>query len=374
MNIAVLGSTGSVGENTLIVAAHLGFRVVALAARRNISRLLEQIRQFSPEIVAVYDLDQALILQTLVDIPVVSGDEGLEIVASWASAKTVVMALMGSVGIRPVLAALKLGKRVALANKETLVMAGEYVMQVAEKYGAEIIPVDSEHSAIFQCLEGSRSEEVKKIILTASGGPFREYSIEALQTVTREEALCHPTYVMGPKITIDSSTLMNKGLEVIEAFHLFRVPIDQIEVVIHPQSIVHSLVEYVDGSTLAQLSPPDMKLPIQYALTYPNRLVGIAPCLNFTKSSKLEFFPPDYQSFPCLGLAFHALRVGKSMPCFLNAANEEIVKRFLGGEFRWCEIGRKLERVMGQCAPYQMNNLEDHLAADEEARCVAREV
>jgi 1-deoxy-D-xylulose-5-phosphate reductoisomerase len=374
MKIAVLGSTGSIGENTLEVAAHLGIRVLALAARYQIGRLFEQIQLFKPEVVAVYDRDQASLLEKLVDIPVFSGDEGLEIVASWPGIDTAVMAIVGSVGIRPVIASIKAKKRIALANKETLVMAGEYVMALAAAYGAEIIPVDSEHSALFQCLQGGRKEEVSRLILTASGGPFREHSLERLQKVTLEEALDHPTWNMGPKITVDSSTLVNKGLEVIEAYHLFQVPLHQIEVVIHPQSIVHSLVEYIDGSTLAQLSPPDMKLPIQYALTYPKRVSGIAPCLNFTKSSKLEFFPPDHQRFPCLELAFHALREGGSMPCVLNAANEVIVSRFLQGACTWYEIGIKLERVMAKCQPQEMNDLEDHLMADQEARRVAMEV
>ena len=374
MKIAILGSTGSIGENTLEVASHLGIEVVALAVHSNIDRLFEQIQRFRPLVVAVYDEQKASILKKIVDIPVFSGDEGLSIVAGWSDVDTVVAAIVGSVGIRPVLAAIKAGKRVALANKETLVMAGEYVMAMKAKYGAEIIPVDSEHSALFQCLQGGRKDEVRRLILTASGGPFREHSMEALQQVTLEEALSHPTWKMGPKISIDSSTLVNKGLEVIEAYHLFKVPLEQIEVVIHPQSIVHSLVEYIDGSTLAQLSPPDMKLPIQYALTYPKRVPGIAPCLNFTKSSKLEFFPPDHKRFPSLELAFNALRSGGSMPCVLNAANEVIVDRFLKGGFRWCEIGVKLERVMGICKSHRMNDLEDHLAADQEARRVAMEV
>lgn len=368
MKLAVLGSTGSVGINTLAVAKHLGLEVVALAARSNIEALRKQIEIYRPEIVAVYNEEAAYKLMSQVDVPVLVGEEGLLAVAERGD--VVMAAMVGSVGIRPVVHAVRLGKRVALANKETLVMAGAYVMHLAGECDSEIIPVDSEHSALFQCLANGKKEEVKRLILTASGGPFRER--KNLESVTLEEALNHPTWSMGPKITIDSSTLMNKGLEVIEAHHLFGMPLDQIDVVVHPQSVVHSMVEYVDGSTISHLSPPDMKLPIQYALTYPHRINGLSPSLDWTKPLSFDFFPPDKERFPCLNLAYQAAKEGHG--CILNAANEVVVDRFLSGGMRWSEIAPKIERVMQKMDGWTLKSLDEHFAADVEARALAQEI
>lgn len=367
--LSILGSTGSIGVATLEVAKHLGVRVEALAAGSNVALLKEQIEAFSPSVVGVYDEGAARQLQELCPgIEIVAGMEGLLAVAE--RGECVVSAIVGAMGIEPTAHAIRRGKRIALANKETLVAAGDYIMNLAETYQAEIIPVDSEHSAIFQCLQGMQG--VGKLILTASGGPFR--TRDDLSGLTAKEALKHPTWVMGPKVTIDSSTLMNKGLEFIEAMHLFNMPPEKIEVVIHPQSIVHSMVEGVDGSVIAQMSPPSMKLPIQYAITYPKRLPGIAPCFNFGESTTLTFDPPDLDRFICLKLAMEAARVGKSLPCFMNAANEVIVSRFLRGEMLWNQIGETLEGLMQRHQAFQVTDIEGLKEVDAEARQRAMDV
>lgn len=369
--IALLGSTGSIGQSTLKVAAHLkdNIQVVALAAHSNIDRLEEQARAFHPEVLAVYDVNKALELEKRIPhIPVLAGMAGLEAVATHTNVNFVVSAIVGAKGIRPTLKAIEAGKSVGLANKEVLIAAGDLIMKRVREKGVSLIPIDSEHSAIFQCLNGEEAEGVRRIVLTASGGPFRNYSEEELNQVTPSCALKHPNWSMGKKVTIDSSTLMNKGLEVIEAHHLFGVNLDQIDVVVHPQSLIHSFVEFVDGSLLAQMAEHDMIIPIQYALTYPSRAKGIVSCFDFLKYSKLEFYHPDYTRFPCLGLAYEAARNGGSLPCFMNAVNEVLVDRFLNGTIAWIEIGQKLETLMSRHRICPINDLETIFAVDQEAR------
>ncbi|MBI3211225.1 MAG: 1-deoxy-D-xylulose-5-phosphate reductoisomerase [Simkania negevensis] len=369
--LALLGSTGSIGKSTLEVVRHLkeNIQVTALAARENIDLLEAQAKEFRPEIIAVYDKQQALRLQKRIPhISVVGGMEGLEEVASHPSNDFVVSAIVGSVGIAPTLKAIEAGKSIGLANKEILITAGELVMAQVKEKGVHLIPLDSEHSAIFQCLKGESEESVQRVLLTASGGPFWHLKQEELEKATLEMALKHPNWNMGKKITIDCSTLMNKGLEVIEAHHLFGLPLQKIEVVIHPQSLIHSFVEYIDGSLLAQIAEPKMIVPIQYALTYPFREKGILPPFDFTKYEKMEFFPPNYQKFPCLSLAYEAAKQGGTMPCFMNAVNEVLVERFIQGKLRWIEIGKKLEKLMGLHQVEKRPLLETLFAVDIDAR------
>lgn len=373
--IAILGSTGSIGKNTLEVATHLRgeIGVVALAAHSNIALLREQALAFKPEVIAVYDENKAAELQKQIktDLPktrVVAGIEGLIEVATLEAAQSVVCAMSGFIGIEPTVAAIKHGKRICLANKEVLVSAGEYVMQLVSDCGVEMIPVDSEHNAIFQCLAGNDRRDVKRLILTASGGPFRNHTIEELKKVSVKEALKHPSWSMGPKITIDSSTLMNKGLEVIEAHFLFGIKPSQIEVVVHPKSLVHSFVEFTDHSLLAQVSNPDMKLPIQHALTYPIKNHGSTKPLDFTREMSWEFFPPDMIKFPCLQLAYAALEAGGTMPCFMNGANEVLVNRLIKEEISWIDIPKKLEKLMEQHQPIHGADLNSVMGVDHEAR------
>lgn len=372
MRIALLGSTGSIGTSTLEVALHLGYQIEALAANSSVDLIEKQALAFKPKVVALFDSNSAAELRRRQPhMNVLEGMEGILEITRMPSVDAVLNGMLGSIGIEPTIEAIKARKRVLLANKEPLVMAGELIMSLAREYGVEVIPIDSEHSALFQCLNGENKTEVKRLILTASGGPFMHKSTEQLETVTLDEALNHPSWKMGKKITVDSSTLMNKGFEVIEAHHLFNIPLEQIEVVIHPTSVVHSMVEFVDGSTIAQLSPPSMKLPIQYALTYPKRLPGITPSLDLTQAVKLEFFPPDKARFPCLELAYQALREGGSMPCFVNAANEILVERFLNGHISWLEIGQKLETLMQTHHTQHGLDLETLLGCDRLARTLA---
>ena len=365
MKISLLGSTGSIGQQTLSVAQHLGLEVVALAAHSNTALLEEQARTFNVKKIAVVDEAKAHDLKArLPGCQIYSGMVGVEELAALDEADTVVHAISGSAGIRSAFAAARAGKRVALACKEVLVAAGTLFMDVAQECGAQILPVDSEHSAIFQCLNGEKMDAVNRLILTASGGPFWKTKRE----ISLESALQHPTWAMGPKNTIDSSTLMNKGLEVIEAHVLFGLRIDQIEVVVHPQSFVHSFVEFVDGSLIAQASEPDMRLPIQYALTYPERRGGQMKPFDFTKNHSFEFFPPDHARFPCLNLAFEAARVGGSMPCFMNAVNEGLVGLFLERKIGWAEIGARLEKHMNQHSVVKDPDLETLLTIDSEAK------
>lgn len=369
--VSIFGSTGSIGQNVLSIVRHFknDFRVTALAAKSNTSLLETQAKEFHPEIVAVYDKEKALELQKRIPhVKVVGGMEGLLEMAAYESVDLVVAAMTGSVGILPTARAISCGKTIALANKEVLVSAGDQILKLAKQHNVQLLPIDSEHNAIFQCLQGSHQKEIRRIILTASGGPFSRSSQEELNTITIEKALAHPTWRMGAKVTIDSSTLMNKGLEVIEAHFLFGVAVDKIEVVIHPQSVIHSIVEFIDGSMIAQLSEPNMLFPIQYAMTYPERKEGLLPPFDFSKARSLEFAPPDLKKFPCLDLAYYALSKGGSLPCYLNAANEKLVERFLKGEIHWQEIGSKLEKLLMRHQPERHPTLEALLEVDALAR------
>ncbi|QVL57411.1 MAG: 1-deoxy-D-xylulose-5-phosphate reductoisomerase [Simkaniaceae bacterium] len=370
--ISILGSTGSIGKNTLEVAEHLGFEVSALSAHSNIDLLEQQALKWRPKCVAVFDKSKALELQKrLPETVVLAGMEGLIEVATVPEVDLVVSSIVGARGILPTLKAIEAGKTIGLANKEALIAAGELIMSAARKQSVDILPIDSEHSAIFQCLQGESLSGVRRIILTASGGPFRTHSKEEFETITPSSALKHPTWKMGKKVTIDSSTLMNKGLEVIEAKFLFDTAIEKIDVVIHPQSVIHSFVEFIDGSLLSQMGEHDMKIPIQYALTYPERKKGIVPCFDFEKYSKLEFFSPDLEKFPCLRLAYEAAKGGGTLPCFMNAANEVLVDQFLEGKISWIEIGKKLESLMGAHQAFPQESLETLLEVDQEARKMA---
>jgi len=375
--LSILGSTGSIGVNTLeIVARHPEkFQVVALAGGKNLPKMKEQIFRFRPDLASVVDEELARQLrQNLSSHPtrILSGMEGLMAVASHPQAEMVVSALVGSIGLLPTLGAVKAGKNLALANKEPLVMAGEILVKEVQDHGVSLLPVDSEHSAIFQALAGHRKGEIKRIILTASGGPFLRTPLEDLKEVTPEQALKHPQWRMGKKITIDSASLMNKGLEVIEARWLFGVPSSRIEVHIHPQSIVHSMIEYIDGSMIAQLAIPDMRGPIGYALSYPERLDLQLPSLNLFEAGPLSFSPVDEKRFPALGLAYRALEEGGTMPAVLNAANEVAVEAFLQGRLGFLKIPGLIRQTMEQHRPRQQNSLEDilraHTWAQEEAR------
>ena len=373
--ISILGATGSIGCNTLKVVKHLGdIRVVALGAGRNTEKLAAQIVEFQPELVAVADDDRAedllrrLSLNKTPPPKILTGQKGLIAVAAHEAADTLVSATVGAVGFVPTLRALEAGKRVALANKETFVMAGELMTATAGKNKAEILPVDSEHNAIHQCLRGEKRGEVKRLILTASGGPFRGKSKTEITDATREQALNHPNWKMGEKNTIDSATLMNKGLEVIEARWMFDFPADDISVVVHPQSIIHSMIEMIDGSIIAQMGVTDMKHAIQYALTYPERRENCLAPLDFSKLSELNFETPDTEKFPCLALAYRALKSGGTMTAALNAANEIAVQLFLDGKIRLSDIPRIVEKVLDAHETKAADNLETILAADAWAR------
>lgn len=370
--IALLGSTGSIGRQSLEVIEALGHTVTALTANQNVKLLEEQCRRFRPRLAVCMDPDAAAGLKIkLADtaVEVASGMEGLLEAAALEDTDTVLTAVMGMVGLKPTLAALELGCRVALANKETLVCAGELVMETARRRGGEVVPVDSEHSAIFQCLQGCRDRgEVRRLILTASGGPFFGKKRAELEDVTVAQALNHPNWSMGAKITVDSATMMNKGLEVIEAMRLYRMPLDQISVVIHRESIIHSLVEYCDNAILAQLGTADMRLPIQYALTWPDRVPGPAKPLDLLACPPLTFQAPDSENFPCLALAMEAARTGGTATAVLNGANEAAVGRFLAGEIGFGEIPRLVERALETVPVVPTPTLDDILSADADAR------
>ena len=373
--ISVLGSTGSIGRQSLDVIAACGMQVSALTANRDVARMEEQARAFSPALVAMMDPAAARELRVRLadtDIRVAEGAEGLLEAASIHQADTVITAVMGIVGLEPTLAAIHAGKRIALANKETLVCAGELVMDEAQRHGAQIVPVDSEHSAIFQCLQGCADRgEVKRLILTASGGPFFGWKKEQLAQVTVEQALRHPNWSMGAKITVDSATLMNKGLEFIEAMRLYRLPPEKISIVIHRESIVHSLVEYCDNAILAQLGTADMRLPIQYALTWPERTAGPATPLDLLSCPSLTFASPDYEAFPCLSLALSAARTGGTATAILNGANEAAVARFLNREISFGQIAELAAAALERVSVRQAPTLADILEADRCAREVA---
>ena len=370
--ISILGSTGSIGRQTLSVAEHLGVQVCALTANGNVDRIEEQARKFQPKLCVMMDPEAADELKKRLSgtgIAVRSGMDGLIEAASMDEAETVITAVMGMVGLRPTLAAIQAKKRIGLANKETLVCAGELVMAAAEQYGAEIVPVDSEHSAIFQCLMGCRDRnEIHRLILTASGGPFYGKTFAELESIKKEDAFKHPTWTMGKKNTIDSATMMNKGLEVIEAMRLYHLPLSQVDVVIHPGSIVHSLVEFCDGAIMAQLGVPDMRIPIQLALTYPNRLPSPAKPLDLLSCGPLNFLPPDQENFPCLKYAKEAVTTGGTACAILNGANEAAVGMFLKDEIGFNDIPRKVRHALDTVPVKQNPTLEDILEADRLAR------
>jgi len=371
--ISLLGSTGSIGTNVLdVVRRSKGqFSVKGLAAGENVELLAEQIRQFRPEIVSVMTAELADQVRSMVesaDTEVFYGKEGYKAVATVDDADLVVSAMVGAAGLIPTLAALEAGKDVALANKESLVAAGPLVTSLARKKGAALIPIDSEHSAIFQCLRGHRKEDVRRIVLTASGGPFKELSRHELIKVKPEEAVRHPKWSMGAKISVDSATLMNKGLEVIEAHWLFDISVDQIDVVVHPQSIVHSMVEFIDGSVLAQMGIPDMRVPISYALAWPGRLDMYLPSLNLIESGSLKFEIPHLEKFPCLGLAYDAARKGGTATTALNSANEVAVEAFLQGRLGFTAIQEVVREVIEAFPVEDIRDLDDVLKADALAR------
>ncbi len=376
-SLSILGSTGSIGRSTLdVVRANPGrFAVRGLSAGRNIKLLKAQIEEFSPAYVSVLDAGDASEIESCFKgrVEVGAGAGGACAVASMDGADCVVAAISGAAGLVPTMAAVEAGKQIALANKETMVAAGALVMETAKRTGANILPVDSEHSALFQSLAGHRSSDVRRIILTASGGPFFNAKNIDLGSVTPEQALNHPRWSMGKKVTIDSATLVNKGLEVIEASWLFGFPADRISVSIHPQSIVHSMVEYVDGSIISQMGVADMKGPIAYALGYPERISDAMEPLSLNGLS-LDFFAPDLEKFPCLGLAYGALRIGGTAPAVLNAADEVAVECFLNGEIGFIDIYRVIDHVLCSCTSGKVTAIGDVLAADNEARAKAREI
>ncbi len=369
-NIAILGSTGSIGTQTLEVIRDIGgIKVWAMSTNTRIDLFEKQVREFKPDIVCVMDKNKAdEFKKNVADLPVkiYTGMEGLIAVATYKKADTVVNSVVGNIGLVPTTEAIKAKKNIALANKETLVTSGELVMKLIEENGVAMYPVDSEHSAIFQSLQGNKGNKIAKIFLTASGGPFRTY--EDVSKVTVDDALKHPNWDMGKKITIDSATLMNKGLEVIEAKWLFNVELDQIEVLVHPQSIVHSMVGYEDGAVIAELGEPDMRVPIQYALTYPKRVRNSFPKINFFERNDLTFEKPHADKFPCLGLAYKAIRTGGTMPAVLNAANEIAVAKFIDRKIGFLDIPKLIEKTMSAYTVKYNYNLEDVLKADKWAR------
>jgi 1-deoxy-D-xylulose-5-phosphate reductoisomerase len=376
--LAILGSTGSIGTQVLDLVRLFPdrFEISGLAGGRNAALLQSQVEEFRPRWVALADREDAAAFR-LPDPQgpapqIFWGPEGLDLIAGLPEADLVVSALVGAVGLKPTLTAIRAGKTIALANKEPLVMAGELIMEEARRRNVALLPVDSEHSAVFQALQGQSGQDLKRIILTASGGPFRTWSVEKMAAVTGPQALSHPTWKMGPKITVDSATLMNKGLEVMEARWLFGVSLDRISVVIHPQSVVHSLVEFRDGSLLAQMGPPDMRLPIAYALSYPERLALPEPGLDLTRLAGLEFFEPDREKFPCLGLAWEAARAGGSLPIVLNAANELAVAAFLEGALPFAGIPRIIRHILDKHVIITPQGLDEIMAVDEETRSLTR--
>jgi 1-deoxy-D-xylulose-5-phosphate reductoisomerase len=378
--ISIIGSTGSVGVTTLDVVARFPdrFRVVAMAAGRNLELLADQIRRFRPQLVSVETPELARELADRIrphEVTILHGNEGAIAVATHPEAKLVMSALVGALGLPPTLAAIKAGKDIAFANKEVLVVAGEVVTRAVREYGVRLLPVDSEHNAVFQCLEGRPPETVKRIVLTASGGPFRQLPADRFDQITIKDALNHPTWRMGNKITIDSATLMNKGLEVIEAHWLFGLPPEKIDVVIHPQSVIHSMVELIDGSVIAEMAITDMAIPAAFALAYPDRLpLDHLPPLSLIDCANLSFEQPDFSRFPCLRLAYEALRAGGTMAACLNAANEELVAGFLAGRIRFVDIPRHIEAVMSRHHNAPARTLEDVIGTDGWARAMAREL
>ena len=370
--ISLLGSTGSIGTNVLDVIERNPekFQILGMSAGNNVDLFAKQIRKFKPRVVALFDTKKIPTLKERIadlDIEILSGEEGSVTVATLPEADTVVSGVMGSAGLLPAIHALKSGKNLALANKETLVIAGELVLREAKKTNSQIIPIDSEHSAIFQVLNGEKKDRIKKIILTASGGPFRTFSFDQMETVTVKDALKHPNWDMGAKITIDSSTMMNKGLEYIEAKWLFGVS-TPVEIIVHAQSIIHSMIEFVDTSIMAQLGIPDMRVPIAYALSYPDRFECDLPSLDLATMGNLTFEAPDFERFPCLRLAIDAMEIGKTMPAVLNAANEIAVQAFLEELISYKDIAELIHMVMQNHNPSPLKELQDVLIADRWAR------
>ena len=370
--IGILGSTGSIGTQTLeVVRAYSNdLKVTVLAAGTNVALMEAQMREFKPEVVVMWSKEAAEDLRIKTSdlkIPVLCGMEGLLEISVWENMDVLVTALVGMIGIRPTIAAIKAGKDIALANKETLVTAGHIIMPLAKEYGVSILPVDSEHSAIFQSMQGEKRSQVSKILLTASGGPFRGKKLEEIRNMQVEDALKHPNWSMGRKITIDSATLVNKGLEVIEAKWLFDVSLDQIQVIVHPQSIIHSMVEYVDGGIMAQLGTPDMKLPIQYALFYPDRRPLDGKRVNFYELGQMTFEAPDMETFRGLKLAYESARIGGSMPTVFNAANEKAVALFLNKKISFLQIPELIEECMQQHEVISLPNVEEILQAEQSA-------
>ena len=378
-SIAILGSTGSIGRNSLkVIEAHPEtYRVTALAAGKNMDLLAEQIRKFRPLEAAVLGEEEAESLMERLgpgqETRIVSGREGFIRVAALKEVDTVISAIAGAAGLVPTYAAIRAGKNIALANKETMVMAGPLVMEEAKRKGVAVVPVDSEHSAILQCLQGHAREDLRRVILTASGGPFRDFSREEMEKATPEQALKHPNWNMGPKITVDSATLMNKGLELIEARWLFGLDIHQIRILIHPQSVVHSMVEYKDGSIIAQLGIPDMITPISYALSYPRHVETKLPALDLDQVGTLRFMKPDTGKFRCLDLALRAAEIGDSMPAVLNGANETAVELFLQGRIGFLQIASLIEKTMEAHAPFVIDSIDKVMEADAWARQRAAE-
>jgi 1-deoxy-D-xylulose-5-phosphate reductoisomerase len=377
--IAILGSTGSIGCSSLrVIEAHPeAYQVTALAAGKNVGLLAEQIRKFSPLVAAVLGDEEAESLKKRLDgghkTKIVSGREGFNHLATLEEVDTVISAITGAAGLVPTIAAIQAGKNIALANKETMVMAGPLVIEEVRRRGVTLLPVDSEHSAIFQCLQGHRRDDVRRVILTASGGPFRDFSYEEMGRVSPEQALKHPNWNMGPKITVDSATLMNKGLELIEARWLFGLDIHQIHILIHPQSVIHSMVEYKDGSILAQMGIPDMITPISYALSYPRHVDTMLPALDLERVGTLRFMKPDTGKFRCLELALQAAGIGESMPAVLNGANEVAVELFLRGRIGFLEIPSLIEKTMKAHTPFVIDSIEKVMEADAWARQRAAE-
>ncbi|MDQ0640549.1 1-deoxy-D-xylulose-5-phosphate reductoisomerase [Pedobacter sp. W3I1] len=377
--ITILGSTGSVGTQALeVVRDHpTTFKVVVLSALKNSELLIQQAKEFKPAIVVICDESKYSEVKNALsglDIKVLAGEPALSEVAAYEDSDVVLTALMGSVGLKPTIAAIKAGKNIALANKETLVVAGELITQLATEHQVKILPVDSEHSAIFQCLVGEEQNEIEKIYLTASGGPFLGKTKDFLSTVKKEQALKHPNWVMGAKITIDSASLMNKGLEVIEAKWLFNLDVDQIDVIVHPQSIIHSIVQFTDGSMKAQMGVPDMKLPIQYALNYPDRLKNNFKRFNFLDYPGFSFQKADLGTFRNLDLAFTSLRKGGNMPCILNAANEIVVEAFLKDKIGFLQMSEVIEKCMEEISFVEKPQLSDYLETDKHSRILAGEL